>query len=97
LGSLMNSVYRDKIGEIQVLNSLTKDAADAVRSSIQGAHITASHLPADTAGMISDGANRAFVSGMTEAMFIAAFILWATALFTLVFLPREVQCHNQKG
>jgi EmrB/QacA subfamily drug resistance transporter len=91
LGSLMNSVYRDKIGEIQVLSSLTKDVADAVRSSIQTAHIAASNLPVDISGTIDDGANRAFVSGMSDAMFIAAFILWATALFTLAFLPTHVK------
>jgi len=87
----MNSVYRDKVDEIQALNSLTEDAAEAVRSSIQGARMTVSHLPADLSGPINDGANSAFVLGMNDAMFIAAFILWGTALFTLVFLPTHVQ------
>jgi EmrB/QacA subfamily drug resistance transporter len=91
LGSLMNSVYRDKINEIQALSSLSEDAAEAIRSSIQGAQMTVSSLPADLSGPISDGANSAFVSGMNDAMFIAAFILWGTALFTLAFLPTQVQ------
>jgi len=97
LGSLMNSVYRDKINEIQVLHYLTEDAADAVRSSIQGAHITASDLPVDISGPISEGANRAFVSGMTDAMFISAFILWGTAIFTLAFLPTQVRPGADSG
>ena len=95
LGTLMNSTYRGKIGEIQVLDSLTNDAADAVRSSIPGAHIIASDLPANISGAIVDGANHAFVLGMTDAMFVGAFILWGTALFTIVLLPRKVQRQDE--
>jgi len=91
LGSVANSIYRHNIGEIPVLSSLTESAADAVRSSIQAAHITAEHLSIDVAGIVDDGANRAFVSGMSHALFIGAFILWGTAIFTLAFLPTRVR------
>jgi len=94
LGSLMNATYRDEIAEISVIKTLPQDAANAIHSSIQAAHITAGNLPSDIAGIIDKGANDAFVLGMNDAMFIGAFIVWATALFTFAFLPRNVQRHE---
>ena len=91
LGTVLNGVYRDKIDEIPDLSSLTASAVDAVRSSIQSAHIIAENLPADVAGIIDDTSNEAFVLGMNDAMFIGALILWGTALLTLIFLPRKIQ------
>ena len=81
----MNSTYRDKVSEIQALSSLAQDVTDAVHRSIQTAHITAGNLPGDVAGIINDGANRAFVSSMNDAMFIGAFIVGGTAFFALIF------------
>lgn len=94
MGTFMNSTYREKISEIQVLSSLPQDIGDAVSRSIQTAHITAGYLPGDVAGIINDGANSAFVLGMNNAMFIGAFIIGGTALFALIFLPRHVQRHD---
>lgn len=95
LGSLMNSTYRSEISKIPVLNSLSMVAADAVRSSIQAAHAIAGTFSPDISGPIANGANRAYVLGMTDAMFIGAFILWGTALFTLVLLQGKAQRYDE--
>ena len=100
LGSIMNSAYREKIGEISVLSSLPEQASDAIRSGIQSAQITIGKLfdlgllSADDVNVINDGARNAFVLGMNDAMFVGAFILGGTALFALIFLPRHVQRHD---
>ena len=91
LGSLMNSTYLNKVNALHFMDTLSSDTADAVRSSIQAAHIAAPNLPADISEAVVDGANQAFVSGMTDAMIIGAFILWGAAVFTLSFLPSRVQ------
>ncbi len=91
MGTVLNGIYRDKIDQTPVLNSLAEDVVDAVRNSIQSAHITAGNLPADIASTINDTTNEAFVSGMTEAMFLGALVLWGTALFTFVFLPNKIR------
>jgi MFS family permease len=100
LGSVMNSIYRENIGEIPVLSSLPKQASDAIRSGIQSAQITISKLfdlgmlHSDDVNIINDGAKNAFVSGMNDAMLIGAFVVWGTALFALIFLPRHIQRHD---
>jgi Na+/melibiose symporter-like transporter len=94
MGTFMNSTYRGEIAKIPALSSLPQDVGDAVSRSIQTAHIMASNLPGDVAGIINDGANNAFVLGMNDAMFIGAFLVGGTALFALIFLPRKIQRHD---
>jgi EmrB/QacA subfamily drug resistance transporter len=102
LGSLMNQTY---IREIASLSSLGDDfplfkdqfdqAYEFISSSIQGAHIVVANAPALMPDSIKETtittANNAFVLGMTEAMVIGAFIMFAAALFAFVVLPAQVQ------
>ncbi len=90
LGTLMNHRY---LHEISMLKSgLPSQAYDAVSSSIQGAHGAAGQIGGPVAQGIVDTANRAFVSGMTEAMLVASVIMTAAALFTFAVLPAETRC-----
>lgn len=91
LGALMNATYLDRIGDLKVVATLPEAAAEAVRSSVQGAHIIASDLPADTAQEIIEGANEAFTVGMTDAMFIGAVIMGVCALVSFILLPRRAR------
>jgi hypothetical protein len=90
LGSLMNVTYLDKIENVGGFASLSVKAVEAIRSSIQGAHIVAEQLPKDMSKAIVDGSNSAFASGMTDAMFVGAIIMGVTALITFILLPKQV-------
>ena len=91
LGALMNATYLDKIARVEVIASLPEQAADTIRSSIQGAHIVAGGLPADVAKAIIDGSNEAFTVGMTDAMFIGAIIMGVCAIISFILLPRRAR------
>lgn len=90
LGTLMNNAYLDKIASLRP--QLPPQAYDAVSSSIQGAHIVAAQIGGPAAQGIIDTANKAFVSGMTEAMFAAAITMAAASAFTFLVLPARVRC-----
>jgi EmrB/QacA subfamily drug resistance transporter len=91
LGAIMNATYLDRIEDLNIIAGLPEGAVEAVRSSIQGAHIAAGQFPPGISQSIIEGSNEAFTFGMTDAMFIGAIIMWASALFTLVLLPSRVQ------
>ncbi|MFC2058215.1 MFS transporter [Chloroflexota bacterium] len=91
LGAVMNATYLSKIEGLSFMSSLPDGAAEAVRSSIQGAHIVAGQFPPEISQAIIKGSSEAFASGMTEAMFIGAIIMFMTFVITLIILPRRVQ------
>lgn len=82
------------------------DVYGGVENSIQGAHFAAAGLaemaemlPPEAAQLVTGLADTivrvsesAFVSGMTEAMVIASFIMAGAAVFSLAFLPARVRC-----
>lgn len=101
LGTIMNSIYLDKVEILQGTfaqmpdQTRAKAAYEAVSSSIQGAHIVAASMSqnpalAEISKTIVDTANRAFVDGMTEAMFIGSLIMLGASLLTLIILPAQV-------
>ncbi len=90
LGTVMNNTYLSQVASLKP--QLPPEAYSAVSSSIQGAHYVASQIGGPTAGAIVDVANKAFASGMADAMFIATFIMIGAALFTLRVLPSEIRC-----
>jgi EmrB/QacA subfamily drug resistance transporter len=90
LGTVMNNTYLDQVASLQA--QLPPEAYDVVASSIQGAHAVASQLGGPTSGAILDVANKAFASGMADAMFIATFLMVGAALFVLRVLPTEIRC-----
>jgi hypothetical protein len=96
LGSIMNGIYLDKIASLEAVASLPQEAYEAVRNSIQSAHIVAEELvaegfPEEIAQQIVTGSSDAFVSGMNDAMFIAAIVMIAASVITLFILPTRIR------
>jgi EmrB/QacA subfamily drug resistance transporter len=89
LGTIINHAYLHQVDGLT--GRLPPQVMQAVQSSIQGAHVAAAHIstPAVTQVVI-DTANRAFVSGMTEAMFAAAIIMGIASLVAFAILPAHV-------
>ncbi|MBM4461803.1 MAG: MFS transporter [Chloroflexi bacterium] len=91
LGAVLNGIYLDKIANLNVVASLPAEAYEAMRSSIQGAHIVAEQFPDEISQQIIDGSSEAFTSGMVEAMFIGGIIMVATTVITLLILPTRIR------
>jgi Na+/melibiose symporter-like transporter len=91
LGAILNATYLDKIGKLSVVASLPEEAYEAIRQSIQSAHIVAEQFPADISQQIIDGSNAAFTSGQSEAMFIGSIVLAAASLVSLLILPTRIR------
>lgn len=94
LGTVLNTTYRAGIAPSleQAGSLLPQAAADAIRSSIQGAHIVANN-PAAVAfrQTILDATNSAYVTGMQQALVVGGLIMFGAALIALATLPHQVQ------
>ena len=91
LGAILNTTYLNKIGKLSVVTSLPEEAYEAIRESIQYAHIVAEDFPADISRQIIDGSNAAFTSGQSEAMFMGSIVLVAASLVSLLILPTRIR------
>jgi EmrB/QacA subfamily drug resistance transporter len=94
LGTIMNTRYiKDLEALRETLPMMPGEALDAVADSIQAAHIVAAspQVPSFAREMIISTADQAFVSGMSEAMFIGSIIMLAAAVVAFILLPSEVQ------
>jgi len=94
LGTLMNHRYLHEISSLKA--SVPPQAYEAVSNSIQGAHAVAGQIGGSTAQSIVHLSDRAFVSGMTEAMLIASGIMAVAALFVFAVLPAETHCIEEE-
>ena len=95
LGTIMNDAYLNRIAELKevpIMQFVPDEAMGAIESSIQGAHMAASRVPAEEVGqIIRDAANEAFVLGMTDAMLIGAVIMAVASLITFIILPAQIR------
>ncbi len=91
LGSMLNAVYRDNLLQpLDALPQLPDVLRETMLRSIQGAHLVAGQLPNGAQGMI-DAAKAGFVAGMQQALLLAALVMFASAILTLIFLPDRVK------
>jgi DHA2 family multidrug resistance protein-like MFS transporter len=92
LGSILNATYITRIDAVSWPAQLPAEAMEAIRNSIQGAHIVAQQVPVpQLAQMIIDQSNEAFTAGSAHALLVAAIILAITAIITLIILPSRVR------
>ncbi len=91
LGAVMNRIYLDSTEGLKAAVSLTDETYEAIQNSIQSAHIVAEHLPEDVARLVVDETNKAFASGMSDAMLAGAIVMVLTSLLTLIILPTRIR------
>jgi EmrB/QacA subfamily drug resistance transporter len=92
LGTIGNTTYLAKINAVQWPAQLPSQALDAIRGSIQGAHIAAHSIPVpQLAKEIVDQSNQAFTSGSVRALLVAAIIMMISSIVTLIILPNRVR------
>ena len=92
LGTLLDSAYLQRIDAVAWPTPLPPQLLEAIRGSIQGAHIAAASVPNPALGqLIVNSADQAFTYGMAHALLIAAIIMTATAVFSLIVVPTRVR------
>jgi EmrB/QacA subfamily drug resistance transporter len=92
LGTVLNSTYIAKINAINWPAQLPAQAIEAIRNSVQGAHVVAQSVPLpQLAKMIIDQSNQAFTSGAVRALLVGAIIMVVSSVVTVLILPSRVQ------
>jgi Na+/melibiose symporter-like transporter len=91
LGAILNATYLHKIADMEFIASLPEEAYEAIRNSIQSAHIVAEQFPEDISELIISGTGEAFTSGMNAAMLIGAIVMGVAAVITLFILPNRIR------
>jgi EmrB/QacA subfamily drug resistance transporter len=100
MGTLLNSSYAAKIDAVIWPAPLPKTALDAVRGSIQGAHIVAGNVAQQSpplAQAIIHNADQAFTYGMAHTLLVSAIIMATAAVLVVLIVPTRVQPYNSNG
>ena len=96
LGTVLNSVYLSNIDAVQWPVQVPAQAVEAIRDSIQGAHIVAQQVPSpQLSQMIVQKSNEAFTLGSQQALLVGAIILFVSAILTLFILPQKVRPYSE--
>jgi DHA2 family multidrug resistance protein-like MFS transporter len=97
LGTILNSTYISNINAVPWSAQLPAPAVDAIRDSIQGAHIVAQQVPSpELSQLIVTKSNEAFTLGSEHALVVSAIIMAVSAVLTLFILPSKVRPHEHK-
>jgi EmrB/QacA subfamily drug resistance transporter len=92
LGTVLNSTYVARINAVNWPAQLPSPALEAIRSSVQGAHVLAQSIPSpQLAQLIIDQSNQAFTSGAVRGLLVGAIIMAVSSVVTLLILPHRVQ------
>ncbi|MGD9393978.1 MAG: DHA2 family efflux MFS transporter permease subunit [Dehalococcoidia bacterium] len=92
LGSILNATYLSRIDSVVWPAQLPAQALEAIRSSIQSAHIVAQQVPVpQLSQMIVDESNQAFTAGVADALLVSAIVLAVTVVITFFILPSRVR------
>jgi EmrB/QacA subfamily drug resistance transporter len=98
LGTLLESAYVQRMDSVVWPAPLPPHLLEAIRGSVQGAHIVAASVPNPVLGkLIVDSSNQAFTYGMTHALLTAAIVMAATAVFSLIVVPTRVRPYRETG
>jgi EmrB/QacA subfamily drug resistance transporter len=92
MGTILNSTYLANINAVQWPAQIPAQVLEAIRNSIQGAHIVAQSMPSpQLSQMIVDESSKAFTAGSENALVVAAIIMAVSAVLTLFILPAKVR------
>jgi EmrB/QacA subfamily drug resistance transporter len=87
IGSVMNTVYRDKVAD--TLTGLPPAAADAAGDSVGAAVAIASRIGGAAGEALAETARAAFVDGLGLAAVVAATIAALTSVYVYRQMPRQ--------
>jgi EmrB/QacA subfamily drug resistance transporter len=87
IGSVMSSVYHDKISSVLTRHPLPTAATEKIRSSLGGAIEVAHSIGGSSGALIEASAKSAFVDGLHLAVLVGAAAAFIGALIAAKFLP----------
>jgi Na+/melibiose symporter-like transporter len=96
LGTILNRSYLTSVNDLLsnnlVFRILPAEGVEAIRASIQGAHIVAEQLPLQVmANTLTETADAAFVTGIKDALLVGTVILFVAAVLTFIILPARLR------
>ena len=92
LGTVLNGDFLHQLGQLTILNILPPKTYATIASGIVGAHQFATYIPLPQVQQsFISYVDRAFVSGMKEAMLIGAVVMVASALVIYLLLPAQIR------
>jgi EmrB/QacA subfamily drug resistance transporter len=92
LGTVLNGEFLRQLGQLTILNIMPPKIYATIASGIVGAHQFATYIPLPQVQQsFIVYVDRAFVSGMKEAMLIGALIMVASALIIYFVLPAQIR------
>jgi EmrB/QacA subfamily drug resistance transporter len=101
LGSITASSYASSITSSPVYAAAAKQSpagAAALKDSVGAAAALASQLPADTAKLVTDAANTAFVDALGHTVIVGAIVALLGAAIAAIFLPaRPIAARDDLG
>jgi EmrB/QacA subfamily drug resistance transporter len=91
LGTVLNGEFLHQLGQLTILDILPPKIYATIASGIVGAHQFATYIPLPQVQQsFIVYVDRAFVSGMKEAMLIGAVIMVASTLVIYLVLPAQI-------
>jgi MFS transporter, DHA2 family, multidrug resistance protein len=87
IGSVMSSVYHDKITKVIARHPVPRAASDTIRSSLGGAIAVAHSIGGPAGALIEASAKSAFVDGLHLAVLVGAAAAFIGAAIAGRFLP----------
>lgn len=90
LGSILNSVYADRLSGSAVAE-LPAPAADAAQDNVQSALAVAARLPAQAGEALASTAKSGFIDAMDTTVVVAAVVVAVGAVVALFLMPHHGQ------
>jgi predicted MFS family arabinose efflux permease len=89
LGAVMNGAYRSGVNHLSGLEGITESMLEAIRGSVQSAHLVAIKLETNVASVVTSTSSQAFVNGMREALLIGSIAMLLAAVAAWLLLPEK--------
>lgn len=90
IGSVVSSVYRNNVNEA-LSGAVPTEVAELASESVGVAKFAAESLPAETATIVVDAANEAFVDAMVAGFQISAVILVSAVVIAFTLIPKQMR------
>ena len=94
IGSVMNTVYRDRMAPL--VGGLPAQAAQAAADSVGAALASATQLGGAAGTVLAAAARQSFVDALAIAAVVAAAVAAATAVFVAVAMPARAAWHAER-
>ena len=90
IGSVVSSLYRSNI-DTALVGIVPAEVAEVAAESVGVAKVAAQALPPETASVVVEAANQAFVDAMVSGFQISAIILVSAVVIAFTLIPKKMR------